>query len=271
MTVIKLDQKAVKEVVGKLPIELVNPLLIACNPDCNFLQPDDASTDKKKLKIHREKLVNAIVESNDVGIFNQAEELAKSLDVHDEKIEPKQKELETLKAQIKAKREEIKDLDYIKQKDIDKKAQELIKALGEEKAQELAQYNSDTEKARTELYREKEREKGQKAFFKGLAVSIIDGLKDEYIEASKLLTNSAVQYAEELCTQIEKNPDININLDTIEGMKLIDANLDEASKTLVSGAINKSKLGLDYKKSPVMSALNTKAVKSKPQTVSVGV
>ena len=89
-TVTKLDRAVVKQIVGKLPIELVNPLLIACNPDCNFLAPDDDSTDKKKLKIHREKLVNAIVEGNDVDTFDRAEDLAKSLEVHEEKISPKQ-------------------------------------------------------------------------------------------------------------------------------------------------------------------------------------
>ncbi|MEM7590460.1 MAG: hypothetical protein AAF383_02870 [Cyanobacteria bacterium P01_A01_bin.83] len=127
----KINPKDTKQIVDKLPIELVNPLLIACNPDCNFLPPDDASTDKKRLIIHKEKLVNAIINSNDIDIFNQAEDLAKSLDIHDQKIDPKQKELEKLKAQIKEKREEIKELDYIKQREIDKKAQELIEALGE--------------------------------------------------------------------------------------------------------------------------------------------
>ena len=271
MTVTKLDPKAVKEVVGKLPIEYVDPLLKDCNRDCNFLPADDASTDKKRLKIHREKLFNAIIDSNNIDIFTKAEDLAKSIDVHDEKIDPKQVELKKINAKAKEIREETKELDYIEQKDIKKKAQKLREDLSEEKSQELAQYYSEREKARAELYREKEREKGQKAFFKGLAVSIIDGLKDEFVEASRLLTNSAVKYAEELYSEIEKNPEIKINLDTEEGMKLIDANLDEASKPLVSGAINKSKLGLDYKKSPMMSALNTKTVKSKPQTVSVGV
>ena len=271
MTVIKLDPKAVKEVVGKLPIELVNPLLKACNSDCNFLAPDDNSTDKKKLKIHREKLVNAIVEGNDVDTFNRAEDLAKSLEVHDEKIDPKQKELEELKAQIKEKREEIKDLDYIKQKDIDEKAQALIEALGEEKSQKLAQYNSDTEKARAELYREKQREKALKACFKALAISVIDKMEDKYLEATQELKSSAIEYAEQAYDEFEKNPDINVNLNTIEGMKLIDANLEKASEVLVNKAINKSQLGLQFKNSPVMSSLTTKAVKSKPQTVGVGI
>lgn len=265
----KIDIKAVKEVVGKLPIELVNPLLMACDFNRNFLPPDDATTDKKKLKIHREKLVDAIVEGNDVDIFNQAGELAKSLDIHDKKIDPKQKELEKLKAQIKEKREEIKNLDYIKQKDIDKKAQELVEALGEEKSQRLAQYYSDTDKARAELYREKEREKSLKAYSKGLAISVIDDLEDEYIEAAQEVNSSTVKYAEKVYSEIEKNLDFNPN--TEKGMKRINVNLNEGAKLLVNKAVNKAKLGLEYKNNLVMSALSSRAVKSKPQTVSVGV
>lgn len=268
---IELDTKAVKKVVGKLPMELVNPLLIACNLDCNFLPPDDASTDKKKLKIHREKLVNAIVESNDVDIFNQAEELAKSIDVHNEKIDPKQKELEKLKAQIKEKREEIKDLDYIKQKDIDKKAQKLREDLSEEKAQKLAQYNLDTEKVRAELYREKEREKALKAYMKGHAISVIDDLEGKYVEAAQILNSRTVEYAKKAYDDFERNPDIDVNLNTVEGMKLINANLNKASELLVNKAIVKSQLCLGYKNNSVMSALSANAVKPKPQTVSVGV
>ena len=269
MTVIKLDQKAVKEVVGKLPIELVNPLLIACNPDCNFLQPDDASTDKKKLKIHREKLVNAIVESNDVGIFNQAEELAKSFDIDDEQIDFEQEELDEINAKAKEKRENIKLFKIEKQNKINKKAEELIKALGEEKSQRLAQYYKDTDKARAELYREKEREKALKAYMKGLVISVIDDLEDEYVEAAQEVNSSTVEFAEKVYSKIEKNPDFNPN--TEKGMKRINVNLNEGAKRLVTKAINKSKLGLDYKNSTVMSVLTTKAVTSKPQTVGVGV
>ena len=270
-TVTKLDRAVVKQIVGKLPIELVNPLLKACNPDCNFLAPDDNSTDKKKLKIHREKLVNAIVESNDVDIFNRADELAKSLEVHDEKISPKQEKLKKINAEAKKLREEIKELDYIKQKDIEKNAQELIEDLGEEQAQELSQYYSDTEKARAELYRENEREKALKAYMKGLAISVLDDLEDKYVEAAQELNSSSVESAEKIYSEIEKDPKIKIDPNTVQGMKLIDVSLNKSAKRLVTKAINKSKLGLDYKNSPVMSALNTKAVTSKPQTVSIGV
>ncbi|MEM7590461.1 MAG: hypothetical protein AAF383_02875 [Cyanobacteria bacterium P01_A01_bin.83] len=106
---------------------------------------------------------------------------------------------------------------------------------------------------------------------KELAISVIDDLEDKYVEASKVLTNSTVKYVGEFYSQIEKDPKIKINLDTIQGMKLIDANLDEASKPLVNGAIIKSKLGLEYQNNPVMSSLSTNSVKSKPQTVGVGV
>ena len=270
-TMTKLDRAVVKQIVGKLPIELVNPLLIACNPDCNFLPPDNNSTNKKKLRIHREKLVNAILEGDDVDTFNQAEKLAKSMEVHDEKINPKQKELEKLKEQIKDIREQIKDLDYIKQKDIDEKAQALIEALGEEKSQRLAQYNSDTEKARAELYREKEREKALKACFKALAISVIDKMENKYLEATQELKSLAIEYAEQAYNELEENSDINVNLNTIEGMKLIDTNLEKASEVLVNKAINKSRLGLQFKNNSVTSSLTTKAVKSKPQTVGVSV
>jgi|GEM_PF-5275267 len=269
MTVTKLDQAVVKQVVSKLPIEYVNPLLKACNPDCKFLPPDDASTDKKKLKIHREKLVNAMVDSNKIDIFNQAKDLAKSLDIDNKRIDPEQEELEKINAKAKEKREKIKLLKREKQSKINKKAQELIEALGEEKSQELARYYSDIEKARAELYREKEREKALKAYMKGLAISVIDDLKDEYVETAQVLNSCTVEYAEKVYSKIEKNPDLDSN--TVKGMERIKVNLDEASKPMVNGAINKSKLGLDYKNSPVMSSLSTKTVKSKPQTVSVGV
>lgn len=269
MTMTKLDRAVVKQVVGKLPIELVNPLLIACNPDCNFLQPDDASTDKKKLKIHRKKLVNAIVEGNDVDTFNQAEELAKSFDIDDEQIGFEQKELDEVNAKSKEKRKKIKLLKREKQNKINKQEQELIKALDKEKYQELAQYYLDTDKARAELYREKEREKALKAYMKGLAISVIDDLEDKYVEAGQEVNSFTVEYAEKVYSKIEKNPDFDPN--TEKGMKRINVNLNEGAKRLVTKAINKSKLGLDYKNNSVMSALSTNAVKSKPQTVGVGV
>ena len=127
----------------------------------------------------------------------------------------------------------------------------MIEDLGEEQAQELSQYNSDTEKARAELYREKEREKALKAHFKATVMSVIDKMEDRYTEATQEVNSYAVEFAEKIYDEFEKNPETSPN--TIKGMKFIDTNLNEGAKQLVTKAINKSKLGLPYKNNPVMS------------------
>ena len=102
----QLDQQTVKQTVNKLPLDLINRLLVDADKDCDLFSNNDADSPgrelssnpeqliqylvdspAKELNAKREKLIKYITNSDDIKTFNKAKALADSLAKYDNEIE----------------------------------------------------------------------------------------------------------------------------------------------------------------------------------------
>ncbi|MDJ0596516.1 MAG: hypothetical protein QNJ72_42210 [Pleurocapsa sp. MO_226.B13] len=236
----KLDQKSVKDTLSKLPLKLINILLVDCDKDCHFEPSDDAHSSRKALKNNREKLTNFIVKFDDHKTYNLAKDLADSLTPIDNNIEDLEEEIKPTKAQIKKLKAE-------KQALIDEKAKELEAALTPENSEKITHYNSVIEREITKANRQKQRTKALKEVSKGFIASEIDGVTEEFGEAICEVNMIANDFFKKLRTQIKNNKEQEINFDTKEGQNKVNKKLDREWKTHQTNILNKTRLNPDWK------------------------
>ena len=252
----KLDLKEVKQTVSKLPLELINILLVDCgDTNCNLNPLDDFNNSRTTLKRNREKLVNYIVDSNAVATYNQAKDLANALIEYDDLIKAKEEEHAPIKAQYKEANAEIKQLKKDKETLIKHKVNELEKTLNNKEYEQITQYNSVIESENAKTKRHKQRTKALKELGKGFIASEIDGITEEFGEAINEVYIITPKFIEKLRKQIKENQEQKINLETVKGLNKVNEKFDREWRTHETNIINRTGLNPDWKKDQIASHL----------------
>lgn len=248
-----LDKKTVNITLKKLPLNVINILLVACDPNYNLSPEDEANSSRKTLTINRERLAQVIVERDDTATYTKAEEIANSISQMDSDINTTKEELKPIEQEYKDKKANLKRLKEEKEALLKVKADELAATLSEEDAAKITNYHSDLEKARAELSRQKQREKGLKAYAQGLMVSLMDDMEEEYEVAAQEIKASATKTAAKYLSQVEEEKVLDLN--TTEGLKAANQAFSEALKIPMVRAINQAKLNPEWKNNQDMGAL----------------
>lgn len=244
----KVDQNSVNATFSKLPLEIINRLLVACNKDCELLPLDDAHSPRKALKNNREKLTRFIVEFDDCDTYNRAKEIADSLTQKESLIEDLKEELKPIEGQCKELKVQIKQLKAEKQALIDGKVKELEEALSTEDSGKITQYNTVVEKLAAESQNQKQMKKALNEVAKGFIASEIAEVTEEFVEAVYETNKVTEKIFNKLRDRVKQNKERRINFDTVEGLNKVNEQLEQEWKTHQTNIINKTRLNPDWKK-----------------------
>ena len=251
-----LNLKEVKQIVSKLPLELINVLFVSCDKNCSLTPLDDFNNSQTTLKRNREKLAYSIVDSNAVDTYNQAKDLANALTECDDLIKAKEEEHALIKAQYKAANAEIKQLKEDKEALIERKINELEKNLDDRASEKIAQYNSIIESEKAKTKRDKQRTKALKELGKGLIASKIDGITEEFGEAICETTNVTFKFLDKLRARIKEDKEQKIDFGTVEGLNTVNKKFDREWKTYKTQIVNNTGLNPDWKNDRGVSFLS---------------
>lgn len=188
----QLDSQIVKQTINKLPLDIINRLLVVADKDCDLFSNNNADSPgrelspnpeglsqylvdspAKELTAKRKKLIKYITdsnESNDIDTFNKAKGLADSLARYDN-------EIESIKQTIKEERTQLKTLNNDRNEVINDLVSELNETLDSLALDKIAQYNTVAEKVAVKSQNEKQIKKSLKEVGKGLIASNIAGFK----------------------------------------------------------------------------------------------
>ena len=236
----KLNKTNVNDTLKKLPLEIINRLLVSGDKDCHLNPLDDAHSPRKALKNNREKLTNFIVKFDDHKTYNRAKKFA-------DPLTQKENQIEDLEEQIKPTKAQIKKLKAEKQALIDKQEKELEEELTAENSEKITHYNSVREREITKANRQKQRTKALKEVSKGLIASEIDGVTEEFGEAIYKTGKISLNFINKLRILIKENKEQTINFDTVEGQNKVNEQLEQEWPTHQTNIINKTKLNPDWK------------------------
>ena len=256
----QLDRKIVKQTINKLPLDLINRLLVVADKDCDLFSNNDADcpgrelgpnpeqlsqylvdSPAKELTAKRKKLINHIIKSNDVKTFNEAKALADSLAKYDN-------EIESIKQTIKEERAQLKTLNNDRNEVINDLVSELNEALDSSALNKIAQYDAVAEKVAVKSKNKKQMEKGKKEFGKGLIAASIEGVTEEFAAAMEGTTNFTLSFIAKTHARIKEHKEAGRDLNTVAGINTINQNFDREWKIERTNIINKAKLNPDWKK-----------------------
>ena len=201
-----LDKKSVNDTLIKLPLEIINRLLVACDKDCDLFSNNDADSPGKELSPNpeqliqylvdsptkelaakRKKLINHIIKFNDVNTFNNAKALASSLAKYDKKIE-------SIRQIMKEERVKLKTLNNDRNEVINDLVSELDETLDSLALNKIAQYNAVAEKVAVKSKNDKQMKKSLNVVAHGFIAADNAGVIEEFGEAIFETSNVALSF-----------------------------------------------------------------------------
>ena len=260
MTVTKLDSQIVKQTLSKLPLDLINRLLVDVDKNCVLLSNGDVDSPRKELSTKRKKLIEYLTESNDIDTFNKVKALADSLAEYDNKIESIKKEIEPLQNQLKVKKDRLKILAENKESFTKGKVDELDATLNEAALNKIAQYNAVVEKVAVKSQNEKQMKKTLKEVAKGFIASDIAGVTEEFGEAIFETSNVTLNFVAKMRTRIKEHEETGHNLNTVAGINTINQRFEREWSTHETNIINKTGLNPDWKQAEVLTCQSEEVV-----------
>ena len=254
--VTKLDPKIVKQTLAKLDLETILRLLLLCQKDYQLFSGNDVNSPRKELSIHRQALIDYIVDHNNKDneeIYEKAEAIAESLAEHDEEIQTTKEEIKPLQDKLKVKKDRLKTLAQNKESFRKCKDDELEATLDDVALNKLAQYNAAVEKAAAKEKNKKQIKKSLKEVGKGLIASDIAGVTEEFGEAIFETSNVTLSFVAKMRTRIREHKETGLNLNTVAGINAINQKFDQEWQTEGTNIINKTKSNPDWKQTEAVT------------------
>ena len=261
----QLDQQTVKQTLSKLPLDLINRLLLDADKDCDLLSNNDADSPgrelspnpeqliqylvdslAKELTDKRKKLIKYITESDDVKTFNKALAFADRLAEYDN-------EIESIKQTMKEEKAQLKTLNNDKNEVINDLVSELDETSDSSALNKIAQYNTEVEKVAVKSQNEKQIKKSLKEVGKGLIASNIAGVQKEFAKAMSETAKVTLSFVEEICTQINEHEKAGFDLNTVAGINTINQKFDRKWLTHETNIINQTGLNSNCKQAEAVT------------------
>lgn len=163
----KLNKTIVKKTLVNLNLKTILRLLLKYKKDYQLFSGNDVNSPRKELSIHRQALIDYIVDTNNEDsekIYEEAKAIADPLAVYVENNESIKGEIKPLQDELKVKKAQLKKSNEDTESFIEEQANELYKTLDDVAKNKLVQYNVLVEKVAAKSKNKKQMEKGKKEF-----------------------------------------------------------------------------------------------------------
>ena len=167
-----MDTQEIKGYLDKFPLKLLNTLAASYQQD-DLLSTDDVYHLKQDIDKKKEILTNLIVEHNDSKTYKKIKAIACSIDKVNRTIEETKEELAPLEREYKEKRSQLRQVQAEKAALIELKIQEFQQDLPKEDVEKVEKHNEEIEQARVIIQRERQMQRGLKAYAQGLVAAVV--------------------------------------------------------------------------------------------------